>query len=399
MRRKPSRFVHRRYLAWLLLPALLVTATFSANYLFLKQAGEYLSASEIVDRQLARGGLYSSGIGDMTYRYKLELFHRVRPRVAVLGSSRAMQFHGRPFTRSFVNLGGAVNSIGEARILARQMLARHKPDLVILAIDYWWFNDAVEEPAEYPSHALVRRDFRLAHLYKPFLWLADGKVGPGTYFRVLAGDARNIGTQAVVWDEGYDRYGGAHFSRRIDGSRPHNHRRMAVALGWVRDGVKGMTASAGISQARLVAFGELLDDFDEAGVAVVTVLPPMAAAVLKAMATKGGFGYIASLRRRLPALARWHLDAHDPRTLGSDDCEFLDGSHGGEVVYLRILEALAALPASPVAGVVDRAAIHRDIQVNAGHATAWRQGEPSPGEVDFLDIGCAKPRDRIGGKG
>ena len=193
-----NRKIFARYLVWLLLPALFMTALFSANYLFLKNAGEYEPVSRIVQRQLAQGGLYNSGVSNLTYRYKLALYHQVKPEIAVMGSSRAMQFQGYPFQAGFVNLGGATSSIAEARILARDMAARHTPEIIIVVIDYWWFNGAIEAPTSFPEHTMVRRRFLLSHLYKPFLWLADGRIQFGTYLELLGGPAKNIGAQAIV---------------------------------------------------------------------------------------------------------------------------------------------------------------------------------------------------------
>ena len=389
-----GRHVHNRYLLSLLVPAVLATIAFSVNYWFLKKAGEYESVERIVARQIENGGLYNSGIGDLTYEYKLALYERVKPKVAVIGSSRAMQFHGAPFRVPFVNLGGAMHGIGEGKILLESMLARHQPEVVIIAVDFWWFNGAIDEPDAYRLHGLRKRAFRMAHLYKPFTWFAAGKLTPPTYLRVLAEGVKNLGIQAIVWGEGYDRYGATHYPGRIDGSRPHKHKRFRATLGWVADAAKGLAHGKTPSKLRLAAFRDLVRSLEEAGVSVVTVLTPLAPRVLDAMASSDGYGYIDILRRDLARDYRWHVDAHDSRDLGGEECEFLDGSHGGAVINLRILEVMAGLASSPIAGLVDRDAIRRDIAANSGHATVRRPGDASPNEVDFLDIGCAKPRDR-----
>ena len=393
MTRTISRNVHRRYLMALSIPACLATALFSSSFLFLKKAGEYDSVRQIVDRQLDEGGVYNSGVGDLTYEYKLALFARVRPDVVVVGSSRAMQFHGAPFRVPFVNLGGAMNSLGEGEILLARMLARHRPRLVIIVLDFWWFNDAWEEPESYRLHGLTQRSFLLGHLYKPLLWLLDGKVSPATYFRVLTGEAQNIGTQAVVWRDGYDRFGATHYPSRIDGTRPHKHKQFQPALRMISQRAKGFVSGRQASPSRLNTYQRLLSRLERQGIAVVTVLPPLAPTVRDGMLAAGGYDYIDALRDDLRRISPWFVDAHDARALGSSDCEFLDGTHGGAVTYLRILNRAASQPKSPLAGYVVRPDMEREITNNVGHAAIRRADEASPNEMDFLDIGCKKARD------
>ena len=60
---------------------------------------------------------------------------------------------------------------------------------------------------------------------------------------------------------------------------------------------------------------------------------------------------------------------------------------------LRILNRAASQPKSPLAGYVVRSDMEREITNNVGHAAIRRADEAPPNEMDFLDIGCKKPRD------
>jgi len=96
------------------------------------------------------------------------------------------------------------------------------------------------------------------------------------------------------------------------------------------------------------------------------------------------------LNRRIATLDVPVFIFHDPTELGSSDCEFIDGFHGGRVTYLRMLDAIVRSGKTNLARYIDLDSIDRLIAENAGRATLRedeRAGEP---ETDFLDFGCRK---------
>src|SRR5690349_19066660 len=104
--------------------------------------GEQYGPDEAARLQQEQGGLYGSALTYRPYPYKLERYRLVQPDVAVIGSSRAMAFLAAGFAAPEINLGGAVNKMYEGENLVADILAAHKPKLVIMTIDYWWFNKA-----------------------------------------------------------------------------------------------------------------------------------------------------------------------------------------------------------------------------------------------------------------
>jgi hypothetical protein len=68
------------------------------------------------------------------------------------------------------------------------------------------------------------------------------------------------------------------------------------------------------------------------------------------------------LREQLPRLSPYFADFVDPREYGSDECEFLDAYHGGEVTYLRIVLGLSEMSDSPLKPYVRRNFIKRQIK-------------------------------------
>jgi len=74
-------------------------------------------------------------------------------------------------------------------------------------------------------------------------------------------------------------------------------------------------------------------------------------------------------------------------TLGTSDCEFLDGTHPGDVVYYRMLESiLSRNPASSLRPYVSLSLVREQIQRFEERTIADDNFE----EGDFLELGCAK---------
>jgi hypothetical protein len=96
------------------------------------------------------------------------------------------------------------------------------------------------------------------------------------------------------------------------------------------------------------------------------------------------------VQRRLGTLPALSFDFHDPKSIGTSQCEFVDGTHGGEVTYLRMLDAVAADPSSHLEGAIDRAFVRQLIAENTGRAMLARDDPDRAPEADFNSLGCHK---------
>jgi hypothetical protein len=122
------------------------------SFAVLTSNNEQVGPVEAARIQHQQGGLYGSALRYRPYPYKLELYRLSQPDVAIVGSSRAMPFLRDGFSAPEISLGGAVNEIAEGERLIPEMLALHKPRLVIFTLDYWWFNEArIAEPTEFSA--------------------------------------------------------------------------------------------------------------------------------------------------------------------------------------------------------------------------------------------------------
>lgn len=96
------------------------------------------------------------------------------------------------------------------------------------------------------------------------------------------------------------------------------------------------------------------------------MLAPVAGQIVELMRSDGRYKYIDELRRVLAdQYGPRFFDYFDLRGI-SPDSEFLDGFHGGEVTYMRMVAAAAARPNSPLRGFVDVARLEERIREASG---------------------------------
>jgi hypothetical protein len=386
-----------RYIIAFALPCLIAALLAGFSFAVLTGTREQvgpIAAARIIHE--AGGGLYGSALTYRPYPYKLALYTLAKPDVALVGSSRALAFLPDGFNGSMITLGGAVNEIAEGERLIPDMLAAHKPKLVIFTLDYWWFNPVrVAEASPFSTSDDIA--FSLENLSAPYEWLIDGDVKPkaliGAALRRGDGLPR-IGAWASFNSSGFDEHGTRHYGGVLSGTIKHDDVKFKSTLRRVkkaRPDSKG-AAHGPFSEQAWASLVNIAAMLQQAGVPYRFVLPPFAPPLYQAMQDGDGPTLMAQVHERLAAAGYPFADFSDPASIGSDACEFVDGFHGGFVTYLRITRALApGLEADPATRGLVRPVADLDALIagNAGRATLHSEAWSGP-EVDFLKLGCKK---------
>jgi len=396
-----SRFL-RRYFSLLAVPALVVLA----NLIVVYRGGELTAYEDIAARQGATQALFGSAFNQNAYAYKMAMVRRDRPEVLALGSSRVMLFRRELFTSSFVSAGGAANFLNEMHDFIVQMSAFHKPKLLILGLDFWWFNPLYPEPTNYDYHLGTATRLNFDKLTKPFSYMFDRRMPPMEYLRILfSGGKRNAyngfenyGLRAAVWSNGF-RGDGSHLYGEIAFGLNPNYfdKKFLDTLAGVDMGTGYFTHGPGMAPERLEELRGILALCRELGIRVIAVMPPLASPVYRAIAARpGDYDHLRALREVLPGLAaEYGAEAYDfteIEAFGTSDCEFVDGYHGGDVTYARMLAAiLAKNPASALAAHADAGMLREIVERYSGRAVMNTPEELYRiKEVDFLELGCPK---------
>ena len=375
---------------------------------WLHSSGDPAVERAVKNQAAGRFALFGSGVSQDFVDYKLQLYAAVKPQVVALGSSRVMQFRGAYFRRPFLNVGGTAGNLPVLRSTLDAMLRLHRPEAVILGLDFWWFmprwnpDPFKEEPPTSGSYV-----YSLDSLKKPWTWLLEGKIswrdllGP-VLPRSLGGfrDDR-YGIMAQQTDDGFGSDGSWYYTGEITGQKRPFDYRFEDTLKQVRYGIKAFAPSpplkdsrdvGGISTAHLDAFAEIYCRLKARGIATYVFIAPLSITALDALrAREEDYPHLFRLRDALLARGIEVMDFTDPRTFAATDCEFVDGFHGGEVVYARILRDMADRWSSLLA-YVDMDKINAVIRDWRGHALVPDPRLTDRPEVDFMRSDCPKRR-------
>lgn len=347
----------------------------------------------VIARQMRSANtiLFASGIEGDFFRYKIALLDRLRSRIVVLGSSRAMQVRREFFIEDLANLGGAVRSLTGLELAVDELLrAPRRPDLLILFADIWWFN-SVAHPENLPDTRPWRR-FDPGHVYQA------GRVLIGNAEKVstlIPPPPDRLGLLGIMGNQGFDQYGSFFYISMVTGRGLVDDYRFNRTQRRVRYGVESFEHASEADVAAVERFVRAVQRLQTSGTHVVLVFPPFAGSTNDLMAEMGGYGYVADLFRQLSDRGLHPLDYHDLRVqqrgVANPDCEFIDGFHGGDVAYARLLRD-AAERDTELRSVVDLTTLDAFIDVNSGYTHGVRRFFRDAEEVDFLGLGCERLR-------
>lgn len=361
-----------------------------------------VAVERVVEKQ-ARGefALFGSGVSQDFVDYKLRLYEAVRPDVAVVGSSRVMQFRGRHFRGSFVNVGGTAGNLSVLRSTIDAMLAVHRPKAVIIGLDFWWFatpwhrDPFAPEPPTSGSYV-----YDIETLKSPWSWLLSGRIDAGDFLAPLTGKFRSdrFGIMAQRLDDGFGSDGSWYYTADVTGRQHPFDYQFEDTLRQVRYGIKAFAPAAAIGEAHVEAFADIWYRLIARGVKAYVFIAPLSTRVLDVMAAKAdAYPHLFRLRDALSARGIDVMDFTDPRRFESSDCEFVDGFHGGEVAYARILRVLAdRYPA--LAEHVDGRQVAATIRDWKGHAMVFDERVTTRPETDFMNFSCPKRRQPARGR-
>ena len=400
MRKKYKRFL-LTYLTFLLafsIPILM-------NLIFIHHAYENSPFFDIAGEQQKENAIYGTALNQNTFSYKLELVRWVKPEVITLGSSRVLELREEFFHVRFMNCGGAMNQLNEGRMFLEKMVTFHKPKLVLLGIDFWWFSETNRMPERYDYHQNDGATLTFEKITKPFIYLFQSKLSLKQYFSVLFLKDRkngvtnydNMGLRAIRDSDGFRKDGSALYGGTIFSFTPSAPRK----IDFLNFGNEKASPSRGFNyqetflEKRVEELNRMIKLCRDFNIDLVLFLPPISRAAYKRFFSMPDiYQFVQRLEGSLSMSSKETYNFHNILDIGSNDCECIDSVHIGDVAYQRLL--LTLLKKNPNTCMKDylnvermEAAIHH---FSGKTLTIFKNDEEKFNlpEIDFLKMGCRK---------
>lgn len=277
------------------------------------------------------------------------------PRQAVLavGSSRVLQFREEMFTRPFYNAGFLVMTLRDLLRFVESLPQDKLPEVLLVGLDQWMFHPDWEAtmggitPEQWKKNASYSLQSAIAAVPDTCRDTLRGRISlPAVCEECL--NPQFIGLNAIMHRTGFRSDGsydyGDHVQRLLQGDPQLPDYQFRDTLQRITAGRNRFEWSARISDAAVKDTHQLLQTCRRRGIAVVAFLPPFADKVYEAMQASDRYSYVQQIAPAIRDIFHQHsAELHEFQTMaacGSSDREALDGFHGGEVTYLRILHRM-----------------------------------------------------------
>ena len=333
----------KKWLSIFLLPSIIVLIQF----IYLKQIFEIKSIEKIVERQIKKDSIYGAAFNSNTFNYKLSLIERTNPEIIALGSSTIMTLKQEIFKKSFVNAGGAMNNIDEGILFINELeKIEKKPKLIILNLDFWWFNKLYNEydNKDFLYHKNTVNKINIETLYNLNKSILLKKI-PFYSFNYIFNNNNilneytsqdSLGLSAITKGSGY----------KIDGSYEYGN----LLFGEGNADIKFQNTLNRIeNQNARFQIGELPDQneisklkylitlIENLNLDYIVLIPPIANSVYLKIDGNKNYNYIFKTFEILKHQIGENIQIFfNPDISNSNDCEFIDGFHPGSVSFAKV---------------------------------------------------------------
>ena len=327
-----------------IIPYLLVWAPTVPFYFMVKDTGELESITINLKKQRENHKiLIGLGYNEQTSYYKLVNANYYQKDVIALGTSRVMQFKHEFFNKNFYNCGGAVRGNYDEYLNFLQNLT-YKPDIILLGLDAWVFNDAWNKNClQYDKFRNIQEIDRgkgavIYSIIKDWIlkkWeIADLDLYPD-----------NIGFNGCVKDEGFMYDGSYYYGYIYRSPEKQKDYKFVDTLQRISKGISRFEWAKEIDDETFVQLENLLHYCQKSQIYVIGFLAPFAPSIYAEMVKSGNYEYITKISPLCKTLFEKYefefFDYMDGAELNVTDEFFIDGFHGSEIVYGYILKDMA----------------------------------------------------------
>jgi hypothetical protein len=272
--------------------------------------------------------------------------------VWALGSSRVVQFRRKMFDASFYNAGYTILSINDFRPFIKSLPDSKHPKYIIVGLDQWMFNASYDSLNSTPSTESWQNSFSFSpKLYKLFTTykivytdLFEGKYNFDSFLQ-HSNSLHYIGLNAIINKTGFRNDGSCFYGKQIvkliDNDTTAFDFNYSDTFDRIKHGNRRFQYCKEVNERALTELNELLKYCKEKNINVIAFLPPFADKVFNKMCESDNYVYLNKIYNRIkPIFDKFNYEVYDFSKVSlcnSNDNEALDGIHGGELTYQKIL--------------------------------------------------------------
>ncbi|MBT1709578.1 hypothetical protein KK062_15150 [Fulvivirgaceae bacterium PWU5] len=323
-----------------LLYALPIALFLLVPYAVLEISGELDDFSK---ESLAPGEILGLAYSDQARDYKLQQILHRKPEVLALGTSRIMQVREFFFQSNvrFFNGGGVIANIGDLACLSDEFKRNdYHPAFILLSLDQNFFNanwDDMRRPCHYNRTRRATELFT-SSLKKVYTDLYDHKIDLGKVFHTPG----HVGLNAIMNGNGFRYDGSYRYGKTVEKVFRGDTVSFVDVEKRIKRGINKFEWCYQVNPEAINVLLRFVTYCEQNDIGLVMFFPPYPDQVYQQMVTSGKYDYLSKLDS---AMEHHHLRVHNfssLKRLDATDREAVDGFHGSEVAYLRLVQALCA---------------------------------------------------------
>lgn len=309
-----------------------------------------------VDKILASNEKYLIGYaynnGNNRYLKWTKLNNTDRKTVWALGTSRVLQFRENLFDSTYYNAGTAISSTNEFLPFLKSLPTSKYPKYMVISIDQFLFNQACDSLKTATKQDHWQTSFTLfpdfiTNFKLIFTDLFEGKIKLMSLFN-SSNSIKNIGLNALMKNNGFrndgSRQHGDLLNRTLNKDTINNDSNFFETYTRIKLGINRFQYGKDVNPAALVEVDEFLKFCKQHNIIVIGFLPPLAEKVYQRMEESGNYTYLQKIFPSVyPIFNKYQYECYDftrVKSCNSNDNEMLDGFHGGDRIYHKMMIAM-----------------------------------------------------------
>lgn len=269
--------------------------------------------------------------------------------VWALGSSRVLQFRENMFDSTFYNAGYTILSIADFKPFLKSLPSSKHPEYIIIGLDQWMFNESYDALNFDPLPESWKNSFTFSPKIFPTYKTIYADLFAGKYsFNALIESSNSyhkIGLNAKMKNTGFRNDGTMYYGDQImklmNKDPAANDFNYSNTLDRIKQGNRRFQYCKSVNEKALSKLNELLKYCKDQQINVIAFLPPFADKVYDKMQESGQYVYLKEIYHKIkPLFDKYNYEIYDFSKVSlcnSNDNETIDGFHGGEVTYQKLL--------------------------------------------------------------